>query len=217
MQIGNQTLVDEVVDYLRDSIINLRIKPGEQLNELELIKKMNISRSPLREAYRLLEGEGLIKRESRKGVFVQDITATDILDTIPIRAALEGLAAEIAALKITEKELEKLEKIKEKLQGAVDKENYKAYIKLNFEFHKQIIEAARNEKLKEILKNLGKKSMWFSFAALYFRKGVIEMNMSDHQEIYQALKEGKGKRASELMVKHIAESGPKIVQFFQPG
>ena len=93
----DRNLVDDVSNYLRDQIITLRIKPGEQLNESFLIAKLGVSRSPLREAFRLLEGEDLITRRSGRGVFVLEITATDILELFPIRAVLESLATELAA------------------------------------------------------------------------------------------------------------------------
>ncbi|MBW1887907.1 MAG: GntR family transcriptional regulator, partial [Deltaproteobacteria bacterium] len=129
-----KSLLDEICDFLRDLIVSLRIKPGEQLNEKEFIEKLGVSRSPLREAFRLLEGEGLVVRHSRKGAFVREINITDISELFPIRGALERLAAELAAPKVTKQDLKKLMRITEKMEEVINRGDRKAYPRLNFDF-----------------------------------------------------------------------------------
>jgi DNA-binding GntR family transcriptional regulator len=208
---NNGVLVDDLVRHLRESIITLRFKPGDQLNESALIERFKVSRSPLREAFRLLEGEGLIIRESRKGVYVREITANDILELFPIRAALEALAAEIAAPRLTDNELKTLGRIIKKMESATQSENTRASLKLNFDFHKQIVKGARNRKLEEIIKNLGRQSMWFIFATLYF-KNVQKYALISHEEIYIALKERNGRQAAQRMREHINHGATKILE-----
>jgi len=207
------SLVDEICDYLRESIVGLRIKPGEQLNELKLIENLGVSRSPLREAFRLLEGEGLIVRQSRKGVFVREISANDVLELFPIRAALERLAAELAAPRLTKKELQNLERITERMEQAIQRKNIKAYGMLNFEFHRQIVKGARNQRLEEMIKNAGKQWMWLFFATLYF-KNSPDIAMSSHRDIYLALNERDGKKAGACIENHIKEGGMRLLGFF---
>jgi DNA-binding GntR family transcriptional regulator len=209
---NNKVLTDDIVKYLRDSIISLRIKPGEQLNELDLIAKLKVSRSPLREAFRLLEGEGLIERKFRKGVFVREISTTDILELFPIRATLEALAAELAAPRLTEKEIQNLGKIIKKMGNASQTANIKESLKLNYDFHKQIVKGARNKKLEEIIKSLGRQSMWFIFATLYFRN-VNNFALISHEEIYIALRERDGQKASKCMKEHVNHGAIKILEY----
>ena len=206
-------LVDDVRNYIRDLIVNFHIKPGEQLNELELIKKMGISRSPLREAFRLLEAEGFVVRHWGRGVFVREVTANDVHELFPIRAVLEGLAAELAALRLTEKELKNLGRITEKMEEVAKAGDTRAYARLNFDFHKEIVKGARNKRLEEMIKNQGQQSMWFFFATLYFKKS-LNFAMTGHREIYLALKKKDGKLASECIKNHINDGAMQILEYF---
>lgn len=208
-----KNLVDQVSNYLRDQIISLRIKPGEQLNESLLIDKIGVSRAPLREAFRLLEGEGLITRYSGKGVFVREITATDILELFPIRAVLESLAAEMAAPRLTDMELDNIRKINEKMEQAIQDGNKRLCVRLNYDFHKKIVKAANNRKLEEMIRSVGRQSMWYIFAALYYSKAQ-DYAMASHKDIYSALKKRDGKQAGECIKNHINQGGFKILEYF---
>jgi len=207
------SLVDEISEYLRESIVGLRIKPGEQLNELKLIEDLGVSRSPLREAFRLLEGEGLTIRRSRKGVFVREVTEKDVLELFPIRAALERLAAELAAPKLTKQELGNLKRITERMENAIQRGNIKAYINLNFKFHRQIVKGACNKRLEEMIRSAGQQWMWFFFATLYFKKSP-DIAMTSHRDIYLALKEKDGKKAGACIEDHINEGGRGLLDSF---
>ena len=209
-------LVEGIRDYIRDSIINLRFKPGEQLNELELIKKLGISRSPLREAFRHLETEGFVFRELGRGVFVRESTPTDVLEIFPIRSALESLAGGMAAPRLTERELKRLTKMTEQMEQAAKRGNVKEYLKLNFDFHRGIVTGARNKRLEEMINNLGNHSVWLISAILYYQK-ACSYAMSDHREILSALKDRDGKRAAECIRNHISDAAKRILEYLQPG
>ena len=206
-------LVDDIRNYIRDSIVNYRIKPGEQLNELELIKKLGISRSPIREAFRLLEAEGFVVRHWGRGVFVREVSASDVHELFPIRAALESLAAELAVSRLTEKELKDLGRITEKMEEAAKAGDTRVYAKLNFDFHKEIVKGARNNRLEEMIKNVGRQSMWFFFASLYFKKS-LNSAMTSHKGIYLALKKRDGKLAAKCIKNHINDGAMKILEYF---
>lgn len=207
------SLVEDVHNYLRESIVNLSLKPGEQLNELALIKKLGISRSPLREAFRLLEAEGFVIRYRGKGVYVREVTANDVMELFSIRAALESLAAELAASTLTDKELQGIEKITKKMEQVAQKGDIRAYGKLNFDFHREIVKGARNKRLEEMIKNAGRQSMWFFFATLYFKKS-LNYAMDSHREVYLALKGRDGKRAAECVKNHINDGAKNILKYF---
>lgn len=207
------SLVDEVRNYLRDAIITLKYRPGEQLNETAILSKLDISRSPLREAFRLLEGEGLVTWKSRRGVFVNEITSDDVKELFPIRASLEALATELAAPRLTDKDISQLGTIVKKMEDAVNDGNIRASIKLNFEFHKQIVKAAGNKRLEQIIKTLGRQSMWLTFAAIYHDKEE-NFAIGSHKEIYLALKDRNGEKAAALIKEHIGHGGLKVSEFF---
>ncbi len=213
---ARSALADDIRHWLRDSIVNLDIKPGEQLNELLLAEKLGVSRSPLREAFRLLEAEGFVVRQSGKGAYVREVTANDVLELFPVRAALEGLAAELAATRLTDKELRALGKITEKMAQAAEQRNVKAYQRLNYECHKAIVRGAHNRRLEEIINNLGRQAMWFFFTTVLFRKSM-DYAMDSHREIYRALEARDGKLAAQCISEHIIESGKKILGLFPLG
>src|SRR5512137_2238156 len=100
-----KSLTDQVYEFLSNSIIEGRIKPGEKLLENELCHQFGISRSPLRECFRILEAEGLINISPRKGAFVREFDRQDLEDVFPVRAVLEGLAARLAVKNIGDKEI----------------------------------------------------------------------------------------------------------------
>lgn len=206
-------LADDIRSWLRDSIVNLDIKPGEQLNELMLAEKLGVSRSPLREAFRLLEAEGFVVRQPGKGAYVREVTADDLLELFPVRAALEGLAAELAATRLTEKELQVLGRITEKMAQAAEQRDVKTYQRLNYEFHKAIVRGAHNRRLEEIINNLGRQAMWYFFATLMFKK-FMDYVMDSHREIYLALEARDGKLAARRISEHIIDGGKNILGLF---
>lgn len=213
---ARSALADDIRRWLRDSIVNLDIKPGEQLNELLLAEKLGVSRSPLREAFRLLEAEGFVVRQPGKGVYVREVTVDDLLELIPVRAALEGLAAELAATRLTEKELQVLGKITEKMAHAAEQRDVKCYQRLNYEFHKTIVQGAHNRRLEEIINNLGRQAMWYFFASLMFKK-FMGYVMDSHREIYLALEARDGKLAGRRISEHIINGGKNILGLFPVG
>ncbi|MDI3500468.1 MAG: hypothetical protein PWP22_239, partial [Thermoanaerobacter sp.] len=94
-------LRDVVFDYMKDAIITGKLKPGERLMEVQLAEKLGVSRTPVREAIRKLELEGLVVMVPRKGAYVADLDAKDLLNVLEVRSSLEGLAASLAAERIT--------------------------------------------------------------------------------------------------------------------
>ncbi len=110
LEIRNYKPLGEVVfEYLRSSILNGDLKPGERLMEIQLAEQLGVSRTPVREAIRKLEKEKFVEMIPRKGAYVADLTAKDILDVLEIRTILEGFASSLAALRMTDEEVDALE------------------------------------------------------------------------------------------------------------
>lgn len=191
----NPSIVDMVCEYLTNSILNFHLKPGDPINELSLIKQLGVSRSPIREAIRRLEGERLIERVNRKGVSVKKITLKELQEIFSVRGALEGLAAQQAINNMTEGDLINLGNLFNKMEQALKEKNAKSYVKLNFEFHRKFVKAANNETLENIIKSLGMRYFWLVMATY-----AIVSTMEDSQREHKAIMEAFRKRDALLAV-----------------
>ena len=187
-----------VFESMRDAIISGVLQPGERLMEVQLAEEMGVSRTPVREAIRKLELEGFVVMIPRKGAYVAGVTDKDIADVFEVRAALEGLAAGLAAERITDEELEQLERI-----VAMDKEpDLDEMIKVDVEFHALIYKASRNNRLIQILENLMEQILRFRSMSLAV-PGRLKSAIKEHRAILEALAEHNVELAQELATSHI--------------
>jgi len=147
-------LREVVFNTLREAIIAGELKPLERLMEVQLAEKMGVSRTPVREAIRKLELEGLVNMVARKGAQVSELSVKGIMDVLEVRASLDGLATQLSATRITEDELKELKHIYTQAVSYVEKENLQGVIKKDVEFHDVIYRASRNDKLIQIAGNL---------------------------------------------------------------
>src|SRR5690606_7880656 len=143
-----------VFDALREAIINGTLKPRERLMEIQLAEELGVSRTPIREALRKLEIEGFIVMVPRKGAYVADLSFKDIADVFEIRSALEGLAAELAAERITDEELDEMERLLIEKAEAIASNDMEKLVLVDTKFHEAIYKASRNERLTNIISNL---------------------------------------------------------------
>lgn len=191
-----------VFETLREAIINATLKPGERLMEIQLAEEMGVSRTPVREAIRKLELEGFVVMVPRKGAYVADISTKDIADVFEIRAALEGLAAGLAAERITEEELEKLERILVKIGECVKNNDLEKLIEVDTEFHDTLFKASRNERLVQIVSNLREQIQRFRTASLS-TPGRMKYALEEHKKIVEAVSERNVELAQALAREHI--------------
>ncbi len=212
--INKTSLTDDICEYLRSSIFTFQFKPGDQINESKLIKELGISRSPIREAIRVLEGEGLIERIARKGVFVKKITLKEVKNIFSIRAVLEALAAEQAAPNFTDKDLLYLERIFTKMKQAVSKINYKSYMKLNFEFHQSFRRIADNRNLEKLIENLGRQSSGFLFTTVSLSDS-LDASLNEHKKILDAFFKKDPNLAAKMVKEHVTKGGKRAQKFFK--
>jgi len=139
---------------MREAIVKGELKPGERLMEVQLAEEMGVSRTPVREAIRKLELEGLVVMVPRKGAYVAGLTLKDAANVFEIRGSLEGLAAALAAERITEEEINDLDRVLEDIAKAGEKGDVDTIIKKDMEFHQKLFSATRNERLAQIISNL---------------------------------------------------------------
>lgn len=191
-----------VFESMREAIISGILKPGERLMEIQLAEEMGVSRTPVREAIRKLELEGFVVMIPRKGAYVAGVSLKDMADVFEIRAALEGLAAGLAAERITEDELEQMERILlfDESQMDLDK-----FVESDTDFHALIYKASRNERLVQILGNLREHFQRFRSTSLAV-PGRIKIAIEEHRSIVEALGSHNIAEAQELASAHIANA-----------
>ncbi len=199
-------LRDIVFETLRTAILEGGLKPGERVMEVQLAEKLGVSRTPVREAIRKLELEGLLVMIPRKGAYVADVSIKDVLNVLEVRASLEGLAASLAAERITEEEVEKLKQSAEQFE-AMNKENDReGMILKDTEFHSVLLNASRNDKLLNIVEGLSDQVQ--RFRVIYFTEYSDAKNIiKEHRNILEAISERDGEKADRLAQDHIENIG----------
>lgn len=147
-------LRDVVFNTLRDAILTGKLAPGERLMENQLAEKLGVSRTPVREALRMLELENLVQLVPRKGAQVLDMSEKDIINILEIRSALESLATSLACQKMKEDKIQELRNLLVDFEKAVAENDVERFVDIDEEFHDLIFEATENDKLIQIFRNL---------------------------------------------------------------
>lgn len=195
-------LRDVVFNTLRQAILKGELKPGERLMEIQLAQRLGVSRTPVREAIRKLELEGLVLMIPRKGAEVAQITRQDLEDVLEVRAALEELAVKDACLHITDEEIKKLRKASEEFQKTLKTNDLVASAQADMEFHEVIYNAADNRRLVQILNNL--REQMYRYRLEYLKDtGSHERLNSEHYEIYEGIRNGDKETVKAAIGRHI--------------
>lgn len=191
-----------VFEHIKMAIINGELKPGERLMEVQLADRLGVSRTPVREAIRKLELEGLVIMVPRKGAYVSDVSLKDIIDVFEVRETLEGLAASLAAEKISDEEIKKLEDIVNTTKQYVEKEDVQGIIDSDVKFHDYIFSLSRNDKLIQIMSNLQEHIYRFRVIYVSMAKKSVKM-INEHSELLNAIKSREPQKAKMLAVSHV--------------
>ena len=212
LKLDNYKPLREVVfESIRAAIISGVLKPGERLMEVQLAEKLGVSRTPIREAIRKLELEGLVIMMPRKGAYVADLSIKDITDVLEIRAALEGLASGLAALRITDEEIEQIEHNAMEFHKAIEADDFEGIVQADIEFHDNIFKATRNEKLMQINNNLREQVQ--RFRIMYLSKSNKSKDLAkDHFEISEAISKRNIDMAEKLARMHIENAEKYIIK-----
>lgn len=207
-------LRDIVFQNLRNAIITGELQPGERLMETQLGEKLGVSRTPIREAIRKLELEGLVVMVPRKGAQVAQFTEKDIQDVLEVRAALDALAAKIACKKMDDRTFLKLQLAIAEYSYAAKNKELQTMIEKDVVFHDIIIEATQNDKLIQIFNNL--KEQVNRYRITYLKNTEdSETVEAEHTAILEALKSKDEEMASNLASKHIHTQCESITDFIK--
>ena len=207
-----QPLRDVIFETLRKAIISGDIKPGERLMEVSLANQMGVSRTPVREAIRRLEAEGLVTMTPRKGTHVAELSVKDIMDVLEVRTVLDKLATDLAAKRMQPSQLKALENVHKQYIACVEKNNIEGAIKKDIEFHDLIYAASGNPRLVAVAGSL--REHVYRFRVIYMSGGdpIAENVLNEHEEILAALKEANNNLASDLAEKHIRNQMETIIK-----
>ena len=208
-----------VFEALREAILKGVLKPGERLMEIQLAEEMGVSRTPVREAIRKLELEGLVAMVPRKGAYVASLSMKDIIEVFEIRGALEGLAAELAAERITDEELEELERYLVRITESIEADDLALVVAIDTDFHSQLYKASRNERLAQIINNLREQIQRFRTTSLSL-PGRMQAALEEHKKIVDAISTRDGALARRLAEEHIENaenSFMEVIRGAEPG
>ena len=196
-------LRDVVFNTLRQAILRGELKPGERLVEVQLANKLGVSRTPIREAIRKLELEGLVLMIPRKGAEVADITEKSLMDVLEVRKALEELAVQLCCDKITGKEIEELHRAADDFRRILKtSDDVTEIAEADVRFHDIIYLATGNQKLIQILNNL-REQMYRYRVECIKRKESHPILIAEHEEIIRRIENKEKKEAADIVCRHI--------------
>ena len=191
-----------VFEALREAIISGRLQPGERLMESQLAQDLGVSRTPVREAIRKLELEGFVVMIPRKGAYVADISLKDIADVFEIRSALEGLAAELAAERATDEEIEQLERQLVEYAECIERQDVARLVEIDTKFHETLYTASRNERLSQMLSLLREQIQRFRTRTLAL-PDRMRLALEEHRAVVEAVASRDPEAARRLAQEHI--------------
>lgn len=204
------TKLDLVEQLLIRAIASGEIAPGEPLRQLELADRLGISATPVREALRRLEAQGLVVRQPHRGVRVAEVEPEEMAELYIIRAALEGLAVEHAVPHLTAKDVRTLEQIHARLEAGRAKGALKSLRKLNYDFHTTLYRHSELPRLIRIIDSLWPLFPWDSMWAV---PGRAASSAVEHREILDALRAGDAAAAGRAMRRHIESGAEELIKF----
>ena len=194
-------LREQIQDVLLQRIVEGTYRPGERIVETRIAQELGVSQGPVREALRDLEQLGCVVHEPGRGCSVREFSAEELLEAFPVRAALEALAARLAAQRITRGELAELERLLERMRGAARRGDAHDQSQANAYFHATVVRAARNETLERQWRMLEPYSRTYLTVS---RPGIDLVHLSDrHEPVLGALRRGDPEAAAEAMHDHL--------------
>ena len=195
-------LREVVYETLRDAIRNGSLTPGERLMEIQLAEELGVSRTPVREAIRKLELERFVVMLPRRGTYVANLSLKDINEVFEIRAALDGLAAGLAAERITEEELEQMERLLVEIADCIEQHNNQKIVEADEAFHDILYRASRNERLVGIICNLREQFTRFRSVSINY-PGRLQNTLEEHRQLVEAIAQRNPEAAQQKAREHI--------------
>jgi DNA-binding GntR family transcriptional regulator len=206
---------DRIYDVIKSMAITFGFRPGERINEVELARRLNVSRTPIREALNRLVSEGFLTAHLNKGFFARTLDAKEVFDLYEFRSAVESAVVSIACERITEEELREIEKF---VRASKDtKEDVLAIklLRLDEEFHERLARAAHNEEFVRTIRAINGRIHFVRWIDM--QNGRRTHTQNEHLHIVHAIKKRDAAQASQLMRDHISRRLDQIVDVIRAG
>lgn len=206
-------LRDVVFNTLRDAILTGKLVPGERLMENQLAEKLGVSRTPVREALRMLELENLVELVPRKGAQVLDMSEKDIVNILEVRSALEGLATSLACKKMSKEDLQQLKNMEVDFEKAVADNDVEHFVDIDEDFHDLIFSATENDKLINIFRNLRIQLYRYRMAQAKNNETSMSTIVAHHRSIIRAIENHDAEEGASIAQGHIKYQTESILRF----
>ena len=211
MRLVLNSLHDEVAARLRERIFAGELAPGSFVDEPALCAELSISRTPLREALKVLTAEGLIRHEPRRGCFVNQVTEQDLDDIFPVIALLEGRCAFEAAQQVGDTDIAALERLHQQLQDSAAQGRITDYYVANYAIHEAIIAIAGNKWLAQVIADL-RKILKLARLQQLNAPGRLGQSLAEHMAVFAALKAHDAEGAEAAMRTHLTRQREALRQ-----
>ena len=205
--------MDEVILAIRTGIVRGSLPPGRRLSEPELARQLGVSRTPVREAIRVLEREGLLRRVPGRGVSVVEISLDDVEEIYTIKSVLEGVAVRLACQRATDRDLERLYRYIREMEALADGPDIGAYAGVSREFHAALIRAARSPRLSEIYRIVDTPVQRLRVYSLS-QPGRPPDSVREHRAILDAIARRDPDEAESLIRSHVGGAGTTLAKVF---
>jgi DNA-binding GntR family transcriptional regulator len=212
--IPRAALHEQVAHRLRQMLVEGRIAPGAKLNERELSELLNVSRTPLREAIKMLAAEGLVELLPNRGAIAVSLTEADVLNTFEVMAGLEAQSGELAAERITPQELAEIQAMHFEMLAAYTRRDLSAYYTLNARIHNAINDAAKNPVLAQVYTQVNAR-----LQALRFRSNQDGEKWSravkEHEKMIEALAAHDGAAMRDILLAHLRNKRDVVLELLR--
>ena len=213
--ISNVALFEEVDERIRQRIFSRELKPGERIDEQALARDFGISRTPLREARKVLQNEGLVKLVPRRGCFVAKLSEQDLSEIYDMVSLLEGACAARAATLATPADIARLQRVTQRMAQAAAERNYKRYFDANLAAHEAVQEIAGNRWQKNVIQYLRSMCRLSPYVSVGKIPGRLEESLREHEELLAAIEAHDAVRAETVMRKHIERTRAALRQLME--
>ncbi len=204
MSLASRPLYLDIADVIREKIFQHQLKPGAWINEKEITQELEISRTPLREAIKVLAAEGLVTMKIRRGAYVTEVDNQDLGNIFEVISILEAQAAFDVATNATENELEQLDKVHTRLEKAAADRDIDGFFELNQEFHDLIQQISGNPWMRKVIQDL-RQVLKLQRKNSLRKIGRVEQSLLEHRKIMSALIDRKPEQAKLLMNSHLLQ------------
>ncbi|MFN3736740.1 GntR family transcriptional regulator [Hydrogenophaga sp.] len=201
VSLAPRALYEEVAERLRQRIFQRELEPGSWIDELKIADELGISRTPLREALKVLAAEGLVTMRVRRGAYVTEVSEKDLIDVYHLLSLLEADAVAVVAQSGSDAALAELQALHDELEGATQDRD--RFFEINERFHLRLLELADNRWRQQMVSDL-RKVMKLNRHHSLFKAGRIEESLAEHRAVMQAIRARQADAAAQRMRDHFA-------------